>query len=81
MNNNFTGSIKYFPDEESAMNELRRRKSSKEYEGMLSRITSSPYGGFTVTSLPVDLVVDDLIDSKRLGIADKLFSGASRYSG
>lgn len=45
---------------EKAFAELHRRKGIAE--GVITRLEESPYGGYRVYSVPVDVFIDDLVD-------------------
>ena len=57
---------------EEAFTELRRRKSTAE--GIITRLEESPYGGYRVYSVPVDLFVDDLADPIQPVVPGSAFS-------
>jgi hypothetical protein len=64
-----------FPDSfhktmQEAMEEVARRRADPQGKEIVTRIQSSPYGGFRVRSLPADLYVDMLADGQLLVAAD-----------
>lgn len=49
----------YFGTLEEARREARERRHHSVDDGLLIRVEPSPYGGFVVRSLPVDLVIEE----------------------
>ncbi len=60
----------YFSDEFSALEEVMRRKSDPEHEGMISRAVPTGYGDFQVVSLPIETVLDSLINDTGVQVQD-----------
>ena len=53
----------YFCETEmDALEEVRRRKASGHFAGMLVRHEKSPYGGFRVLCIPSELAIDELVE-------------------
>ena len=57
---------------EEAFAELRRRKTTAQ--GIITRLEESPYGGYRVFSVPVELFVDDLADPIQPTVRGSAFS-------
>ena len=51
---------------DEAFAEVRRRKSAAEQ--IITRLDESPYGGYRVYSIPLDLFVDDLVEPSQPSI-------------
>ena len=49
----------YFGTLEEARREARERRRHSVDHGLVIRVEPSPYGGFVVRSLPVDLVIEE----------------------
>lgn len=60
----------YFSDEFSALEEVMRRKSDPGYQDMISRALPTGYGDYQVVSLPVETVLDSLIDDTGVQVQD-----------
>ena len=60
----------YFSDEFSALEEVMRRKSDTDYQDMISRVIPTGYGDYYVLSLPIDTVLDSLIDDTGIQVQD-----------
>ena len=60
----------YFSDEFSALEEVMRRKSDPDYQDMISRVIPTGYGDYQVVSLPMDTVLDSLIDDTGVQVQD-----------
>jgi len=60
-----------FPDSfhttmQEAMDEIARRRAAPQGKEIVTRIESSPYGGYRVRSVPADLYVDMLAEGEML---------------
>lgn len=55
--------VAYFDDEEDARKEVQRRKISASGNEILVKMLSSGYGGYKVISIPIDMLLDQIIDS------------------
>ena len=53
----------YFGTLEEARREARERRRRSVDDDLMIRVEPSPYGGFVVRSLPVDLVIEEKIRS------------------
>lgn len=60
----------YFSDEFSALEEVMRRKSAPDYQDMISRVIPTGYGDYHVVSLPIDTVLDSLVDDTGVQVQD-----------
>lgn len=59
----------FFETEMEALVEVRRRKASPQFAGMLVKHEKSPYGGFRVICIPIELAVDELVEPMVSGIS------------
>ena len=69
----------YFSDEFSALEEVMRRKSDPYYRDMISRVFPTGYGDYHVVSLPIDTVLDSLIDDTGVQVQDPFNFYKSQY--
>ena len=69
----------YFSDEFSALEEVMRRKSDPDYEGMISRAVPTGYGDFQVVSLPIETVLDNLINDSSIQVQDPFYLHKSQF--
>ena len=60
----------YFSDEFSALEEVMRRKSDPNYQDMISRAIPTGYGDYHVISLPIETVLDSLIEDTGVQVQD-----------
>ena len=60
----------YFSNEFDALEEVMRRKSDPDYTGMISRAVPTGYGDYQVVSLPIDTVLDSLINDTSVQVQD-----------
>lgn len=63
----------YFDTEEEARKEMRRRRSQPTDEPMLVRCERTGYGTWRVYSMPVELLVDFLLDMPLAGTVNSRF--------
>ncbi len=61
-----------FPSWAAARAEALRRRADPAWEGFVTRVVESPYGGYVVRSFPIDLFLDT-------GLSDPHGGTAVRY--